>query len=216
MQRLADLCTGPRVALLGVLAASYTVFLILYAETPMQTALQVAVELQKAKPKQAASDKCGAALRRAEGPLQSFDNRWRGYSKDEAATILCAMEGNGKAGKSLYLGWHFPYDMAFPFLYGPALAGLYLLLLASFARPAGWLRYFALVPILAAALDLAENLVVRSLVVAGPPPAPNTVQIASALTMGKCALVVASIVVVLSLLLWHLLLQSVARRPALE
>jgi hypothetical protein len=209
------------VALLAVLATLYTLFFILYAETPLGAAMQVAVELQKASPKQAPRGSCAAALKgadaRVDKPLLSFDGRWSGYGKAEATTILCAMNAKwGDArqgiGKEVYLTRHFPYDMVFPLLYGPALAGLYLYLLTGLGARARWPKYLALVPIAGAALDIAENLVVRTLVLAGLPPDETLVRIASALTVSKCVLFAASVTGTLGLLLWALVRQSFTRQ----
>jgi hypothetical protein len=98
--------------------------------------------------------------------------------------------------------------MVYPVLYGPALAGLYLFLLGNFGAGSHRLKYLALVPIAAAVLDLVENLVVRSLVVAGPPPDETAVTVAAVLTVSKGVLLVSSAVVTLALLLWYLVRES--------
>jgi hypothetical protein len=137
-------------------------------------------------------------------PLRSFDGRKEGYGAKDALAILCAMEMNKGAGKRAYLQRHFPLDMVFPLFYGPATAALFLFLLRSQGWHARALKYLALAPLVAAALDLCENMTVRSLVVAGPPVHADWVRFASTLTMFKYALVNASLAVTLALLIWYL------------
>lgn len=211
MERLAALCTGPRVTLLAVLAALYTLFLIEWAETPMATAQQIAIAQHKENPARPLPPNCSAAAFTPEGPILAFDGALRGYGYDAAMTVLCAMEANARKGKDLYLHRHFPADMVYPVLYGPALAGLYLFLLWSFGTRSHRLKYLALVPVAAAALDLVENLVVRSLVVAGPPPDETVVTVAAILTVSKGVLLLSSAIVTLGLLLWYLGRESVRR-----
>jgi len=78
------------------------------------------------------------------------------------------------------------------------------------------LTYLALAPVAAAALDIAENLTVRSLVLAGPPPDAKLVGIASVLTTSKHVLISSSLVVTLGLLLWYLAMGSISRNAAAE
>jgi hypothetical protein len=204
--------TGPRAALLAMLATLSMLALFLRAEFQLVSALQVAVALQKADPARPLPPGCdSAALVGAKLPLESFDGRMSGYGYSEAQTILCAMEANGGEGKRKYLDGHFPFDIAFPLFYGPAIASLWLYLLAFYGWNARLLKCAALVPIAASLFDLAENITVRSLVVAGPPPEERLVAIASALTATKCALLSLSTAVTLSWLLWHLVSRSLFR-----
>jgi len=189
--------------------------LILHAGLPMLTALDVAVALQKADPGRPLPHGCNSAmLTSAEQPLGSFDGRTWGYGYAQAQTILCAMEANGGEGKRMYLDRHFPLDIVFPLLYGPALAMLFLYLVGYYGWRGRALRYFALVPIAAALFDLAENTAVRLLVLAGPPPDAGLVTIASTLTVIKSALGWLSLIVTLGLLLWYLVTRSLSRDPA--
>jgi hypothetical protein len=60
--------------------------------------------------------------------------------------------------------------------------------------------------------DLCENLAVRSMVLAGPPPDADLVRRASILTVIKGALFVASLIGTLGLLLWYLARRSFSRQ----
>jgi hypothetical protein len=192
----------------------------------MERANLTAIVQHMENPKRVPPPGCAAALKR-DVYNYTFDSSYKGYTRDHAETVLCAMEANpepvngqdkrdvmGK-GKGLYLNWHFPIDMVFPLLYGPALAAIYLYVLAGFGWQARWLKAIALVPIATTVLDLAENLTVRTLVAAGPPPDAGRVWIASALTMTKCTLLITSLAVALLPLLWYLARQSFSRPPSL-
>ena len=212
LERISAACTGPRVALLALLAIVNMLVLILHAELPMVGAMQVAVALQKADPTRPLPQHCDAAnMVGSPDSIAAFDGRKSGYRVVEVQAILCAMEANGGQGKQFYLERHFPIDMVFPLLYGPAMAALYLFLLRQYTWPPRALMYLALVPLVAAALDIAENLSVRSLVVGGLPASERLVTLSSALTVAKYALVQSSAIVTLVFLSCYLLAQSVQR-----
>jgi hypothetical protein len=213
LARIAVWCTAPRVVLLAAAAVVSMLTLILAAEIPMASALQVAVALEKAgKPAPPFPQCATAGLAERSSPLTSFDGRDCGYTVPEALQILCAMEADGGAGKDAYLNRHFPLDVLFPLLYGPAIAALYLYLLHAYGWHKSLLRYLTLLPLLGGLLDLAENLVVRTLVAAGPPPDPARVEIASMITVAKYALVNFSFLVTFAFLLWFLIRGSL--RPS--
>jgi hypothetical protein len=131
------------------------------------------------------------------GQLASFDGRRCGYDPTTANLILA---GFAKNGADAYLNWHFPLDMIFPFIYGPAVAVTWLFLAARLGLQSVSARALALAPIIAAGLDLSENLLIRSLVVAGPPADGGMVQIASMLTQGKYYALTIGVVPTLALL----------------
>jgi hypothetical protein len=210
--RLAARCTGPRVALLALLATASMVLLLMRAELPMVSAMTVGMALQKASPDRHILHKCDPAVLAGEDePMRSFDSRLLGYGPADARTILCAMEANGSEGKRLYLERHFPLDVLFAALYGPAIAALYLWLLRAHGRKAGPLCYFALIPLAGAALDIAENIAVRTIVVAGFPLDTTAVALASGLTVGKYILIGSGMAVTMTLLLRYLITRSFGR-----
>jgi len=213
LARIAQWCTAPRVVLLAAAAVVSMLALILAAEIPMASALQTAVALEKAGMPAPPFPQCTTAgLAKRENPLRPFDGRACGYTAPQALQILCAMEADGGAGKAAYLKRHFPLDMLFALLYGPALAAIYLYLLHAYGWHKSPLRYLALVPLVGGFLDLAENLVVRTLVQAGPPPDAARVGIASMLTVAKYAAVNVSFLVTFAFLLWYLITGSL--RPS--
>jgi len=213
--QIAEWCSAPRVVLLAVAAVAGMVALILAAELPMYSALQAAVALEKAGKPAASVPQCASAgLAGRTSPLTSFDGRQGGYTADEALQILCAMEADGGAGKAAYLDFHFPMDMVFALIYGPAIAALYLYLLRAYGWHRSPLRYLALLPLLGCMLDIAENLIVRTIVFAGPPPDAARVDIASMITVAKYALVNVSFVVTFAFLLWYLIRGALRPAPA--
>jgi hypothetical protein len=203
-------CTAQRVALLVFCAVFSLLLLLMKAELPLASALDAAVAVSGMRPG-ATPPPCDAAnfagYSLAE-PLISFDGRSAGYGPEVALTILCAMTVNGGVGTQAYLNLHFPLDMVFPFFYGSALAVLWLFLLKQFGWPASVLKYLALVPIVAAVLDLAENLSVRMLVVGGPPGDSQLIQFASVLTTAKWCLAASSAVAILGFLFVYLIYGS--------
>jgi hypothetical protein len=204
---------GPRVALISTLAMLSMFSLILFAEVPLFSNLQVAVALWKALPQAPLPKGCeNSTLHTLSEPLESFDGRQSGYGLHDALNILCAMEMNGEAAKRSYLDRHFPLDMLFPLLYGPALAALWLYLTRGYHRIPKWLRYFSVIPLLATVFDWAENIVVRALVLAGPPGDADRIYLASKLTELKYKLVNISAIPVLLILCLYLIQNSVSRR----
>jgi hypothetical protein len=131
------------------------------------------------------------------GQLASFDGRRCGYDLTTANLILA---GFAKNRADAYLSWHFPLDMVFPFIYGPAVAVTWLFLAARLGLQSVSARVLALAPIIAAGLDLTENLLIRSLVVAGPPADGSMVEIASMLTQAKYYALTIGLVPTLALL----------------
>jgi hypothetical protein len=185
------------------------VLLLTRAELPMVSAMTVGIALQKASPDRHILHKCDPAVLAGEDePLRNFDARVLGYGPADARTILCAMEANGSEGKRLYLERHFPLDVLFAALYGPAVAALYLWLMRANGRKAGPLCYFALVPLAGAALDIAENIAVRAIVVGGFPLDTTAVALASGLTVGKYVLIGSGMAVTTVLLLRYLITRS--------
>lgn len=121
--------------------------------------------------------------------LSTFDPRPAGYSHDHARAILCLLAANDGAAANVYTGQRFALDMAFPAAYGPG-GAIVLLFLASALGAGRWARAAAVgAPLLAAALDVAENLVVREMVLAfvasGGVFDATVVESASALTVAK-------------------------------
>lgn len=203
--------TAHRVTLLSVFAVLSSLALILNAEIPLASSLQIAVALQKAGVVTGAPIICDGKLLRLDEPLESFDPRKHGYTEAEALQILCAMSANGEAGKKAYLYIHFPLDMIFLLLYGPAIAAIWLFLMRELNWPLIF-RTLAVLPLFASLCDFAENLTVRQLVLGGPTGALANVRIASLFTQTKYACVLGSIVPALVLLLWYLGSRSLARR----
>jgi hypothetical protein len=206
--------TGPRVTLLVVAAVISMLALMQIAERKLFADLQVAAALQAAQPSTRAPKGCeNLTLSDPSGALESFDPRPLGYGAEDALKIICAMEANDGAGKRSYLDRHFPLDMIFLLLYGPALAVLWLFLMRSFGWHATPAKYFFIMPILASVFDMAENFAVRSLVSAGPPVGSFHVQLASTFTQVKFVFVAVSLVPTFALLLWYLFARSLKASP---
>lgn len=217
MEFVALWCTAPRVALLAALTTANMLMLVVWADLPMVSALQVAAALQEATPERPLSSRCPPlALLGGEKPVHGFDGRKSGYGYREAETILCAMEANNGFGRRMYLERHFPSDMVFPVLYGLTLAAMFLFLLGHYGWATRRIHYFVLAPLAAAGLDIMENIAVRALVLSGPPPDASLVQIASALTTAKYGLVLTSFSVILGMLVWYLVVQSLRATQPLQ
>jgi hypothetical protein len=213
MHELRLILTGPRVALLAFIAVSSMFALILFAEVPLVSDLQVAVALQKAHAQAPMPSECAkSTLSNLSEPLRSFDGRKAGYGANDALDILCAMQMNGEAAKRSYLNWHFPLDMIFALCYGPALAALWLYSIRGFNWIPNWVKYVSVVPVLGCGFDLAENIAVRSLVVAGPPGDAGRIHLASTLTQIKYVFVSLSVTLTLTLLFSYLVLNSIRRQ----
>jgi len=206
--------TGPRVTLLVTAAVISLFALMQFAERELFADLQVASARQAAQPSTRPPKGCeNLTLSDPSGPLESFDPRSLGYSAEDALKIICAMEANDGAGERSYLHRHFPLDMIFLFLYGPALAVLWLFLMRSFGWHATPAKYFFIMPIFASVFDMAENFAVKSLVSAGPPVDPFHVQLASTFTQIKFVFVAVSLVPTFVLLLWFLITRSLKASP---
>jgi hypothetical protein len=181
----------------------------------MVSALRVAAALQDSEIDRRLTANCRPATVTRGGPmLTALDGRNAGYNYDEVETVLCAMEANKGLGRRMYLERHFPVDMIFPLLYGPTIAATFLFVIEQFGWHSKKLKMAALVPLAGALFDIAENLFVRALIVAGPPPNAEWAAIASALTVSKYALVLPSIAVALGLLVWYLATESFGRGPS--
>ncbi len=203
--RRANWRTASRVTLVGLVAIIAMLVLILHAETELAAAFEKAIAVHKVDNPPAAPAGCDAKkLRALKSRPQSFDGRALGYTTATGRTILCLMWAAGGDGKAAYLDRHFPLDMVFPVLYGPAFAMLWLYLLITIAkRHTAW-RFGALVPLAGAALDIAENITVRGLVLAGPQGDLAMVETASLLTVTKYALVSVSALATIPWLFYHL------------
>ena len=213
-ERIFGWLTAPRVALLVFLGVGSMFWLIMTAEIPLGSALNAVVVLHQAGQKLDWDDTCEKAKfsqYSLDRPLNSFDGRPDGYDRDEAEQILCAMQARSGAGREVYLQKHFPRDMAFAALYGPALAALWLFLLAGFGWQHSFLKYLVFVPLVGAGLDLTENLFVHSLVSGSPPGDASIIPIASLITAAKWHAVAGSAGTVLALCLVYLLWRSVWR-----
>lgn len=81
----------------------------------------------------------------------AFDRRASGYTPAEAGELLDRM---GSGGRSLYAATQLTLDLAFPLVYG-----LFGAILVVWLYPHSWARWVLLVPLLAVALDLSENLI---------------------------------------------------------
>jgi len=114
----------------------------------------------------------GPQLQAQAGGQTPFDLRPLGYGADEARALLSALTSEGTA---LYLGAIRINDTIFPLLFTLTLC----LPLAGW----GWLWFL---PALAyGLLDLAENMVVATLLRTGPSVTDGVIALASGLTMAK-------------------------------
>ncbi len=112
------------------------------------------------------------------GDEPGFDRRGSGYSSTEAQALLDKM---GEGGRSFYAVTQLSLDVAFPVVYGLLAA-----IAIAWLYPHPWARWLILVPLLAVALDLCEN--VSTAIMAWryePAHGPPLVGLASALTVAK-------------------------------
>lgn len=201
--RVIAFCSGPRAALAGYLAALATFAIVFAAEIPLLRALEAAVVSLEASPMTPPA--CAAGGLAPEGAsLESFDGRWGGYSAEEGRRILCAMGVREGAAGQIYLTRHFPLDMVYPAIYGPALAVIWGYLLGAYGLRRPVWRWLGVAPLLAAGVDYAENLSVRALVLAGPDVSGDAIEAASTLTRLKYGFLAVVLVPALVLLTLHL------------
>lgn len=203
--RLVAFCTAPRAALACYLAVLATFIIVTQAEIPLGGALDAAVAVAKYE-----ADPCAKTLVALNGaPLGSFEGRWFGYSVEDGRRVLCVMRLNDGAAAQAYLGRHFPIDMVYPTIYGPALAVIWAYLLGAYGlRRWGW-RWLTAAPLIAAAFDVAETLSVRALVLAGPEATAGAIESASTLTQLKYGFTALIFLPALALLTLHLFRRAV-------
>lgn len=190
--------TIEQASLAFILVCLATIGLLDRAEIRLSAALEVAVATYDEHGPNGRPEGCAQiSLEAIDKDVRSFDPRMSGYSREEAAALLCAMRANEMRAANEYLKNRFYWDMAFPIIYGPCLAVALLFLLGRIGVD-GLLAYFlALFPLAGAALDIAENVQVRALIEAGPAASVADADLASLLTMAKYALVAPSFLVAL-------------------
>lgn len=135
---------------------------------------------------------------RSEMPLRTvtlFDVTWRGYDASYANRVF---EELGPSGRNTYMRWHFPLDMVFPLLYGATLYCLLAWATTSLGTGPALRKVIVALPIIAAATDWLENILVFSMI-APQPPRASLAPIASIFTQIKCFTLVLSIVLVVIL-----------------
>ena len=121
--------------------------------------------------------------------LRLFDMSPTGYDLEYARYLL---ESIGEVGRDRYISLQLPADFVYPGLFGLTYT---LLLTWIFKRgfpPQSRVFYLALVPAFAAAFDYAENIGIIMMLRNYPAISPGTVEFASASTVLKSLLTVAS------------------------
>jgi hypothetical protein len=138
-------------------------------------------------------------FRRLSGGLPSLDMRVAGFTPDEGMAWLTAL---GRRGGEIILVWHYlTFDLLFPALLSVTMVSLILVTgrrLTNFrAQPAHVQSIFALLLVLPYTLaDYAQNVAVASLLSDFLSANPDSLSLASSLTVTKFALLAIPVVVI--------------------
>lgn len=118
-----------------------------------------------------------------------LDGRWRGYSPEDARKFF---DDIGKDGRKLYAGTELTVDIAFPLVYGSLFSALVILFYGQQRA-----KYMVLVPLLAAAFDLAENVTLAIMASTFKGEASGLARLAVVFTLAKCALLAISLLMII-------------------
>lgn len=104
------------------------------------------------------------------------------YSTERAHSMI---EGYGEAGREIYQLIELTADIAYPIVYSLAFALLILFLLKKMELGNHWLRWLALIPLVAAFADLGENISIVTMLNQFPVQSDVVAQIAGSFSLVK-------------------------------